>query len=266
MERVGISRVFVYLVAIASFIAGGLLFSFLCREFDLNVWNDADDTHVLEFDSKTTYEVNTRSVALPEARADIIKGKPLSDSDKIVLINHRGIQSHSIRKPDVEQSNTKEGLSEWDTAGTVRKVDVSRSDKVDDTAFRIKDSVEWVLSQDVVTPDTSFIHKQEGKYYISFIADCWTKSIYDFRLTSTPVEVVTITKHTTDVVIKRPWLRISPEIGTNAFNASQWFAKVNLAIRYGDFWVNGAAEIPMQKDLNLSLPVSLEYDLITLER
>jgi hypothetical protein len=258
MERVGISRVFVYIIGFLSFLAGGLTFSFLCREFDLNVWNDADDTHVLEFHSQTTLEVKTQQIQLPSVEKQVIAGKALTDSDRIIFTNHRGLQSHTTGNNGV-QSNTKEGLHIAGMAETV-------VDPCPDMSFKVRDTLRWTYLQNVVTPDTSFLHTQTGADTVSFLVDCMFQKIYDFKLSRSPIDVITIDKTVNNIIVKRPWLRFGPFVGTNALNTSEWFAGATVAIRFGNLWISAAAELPMRKDPEFSIPITGTYDFITLER
>lgn len=246
-----------YLYGIVGLFLGAFLAFFLCHSIDFNPLNDEDDSHVLEFHSSTTYEVKTQSVAVPPASKEVIKGQPLTESEKRVFINHRGLQSHTAGDSG-KQSNTKEGSSGADSnTGPVT---------LKDNFFKIIDSAFWSTSQLVTAGDTSFYHYDSGYYYFSFQVDCLLNLIYDFKVWTSPVTLLTINTNTIDVVTKRPWFRLAPFVGVNALNTSEWRVGINAAIRYGDFWAKAGAEYPMQKDPKLALPVTLEYDLITLER
>lgn len=273
MERVGISRVFVYLVAILSFLAGGLFFSYLCHDLDFNILNDEDDTHALEFTTGTTYDVKTQSLAQPSAEKAVIDGQQLNDSDKKVLAAKR--RTHSTPLTITERK------VEADTVDTTTPIRVQPSDTesvhisskppvivgpCEDKSFKVEDTLEWTYTQNITTPDTSYIHTQKGADTLSFYVDCLKQKVFDFNLSRSALDVVTINKTVTNTVIKRPWLYVAPYVETNALNTSQWTGGVEVAVRYGDFWLGAGAESPMAKDMQLRLPVRLRYELFTLER
>jgi hypothetical protein len=270
-----LNRAAIVIALIACFLAGGFFFSFLCRDFNFNLLRalaGGDDVHAEKIETSTTYTPRTIEIQPPSVAIDEIEGQELTDADRQVVSRYRSHipnaqegKNPSVRLKAGMTSNLPNvlGLFKGIPFQEIPSITIDpRSDRLFKTEF----TAERPLVTNVVLPDTSFTHTQQVKYHFLWYTDPIGRSTYGFKFDPSPIEAVVIDRQTTVTVFKRPWLRVSPEIGMNALNMSEWFVAVNLSIRYHDFWVKGSAELPMKKDPKLSIPVAVEYDLITLER
>jgi hypothetical protein len=257
-----------YLYGIVGLVVGLFLAFFVCHEFDINPFNDEDDSHVLEFSTQTTYTPRVISIQPPSVKIDAIPGQDVSDSEQVRLSQYRTHipNAQKERNPSV---GLKAGMIYElpNVAGLLKDIPSISIDPRSDKFFKTEFTAERPLITNVTLEDTSFTHTQMVKYHFLWYTHPGDRMVYGFQFDPSPIEAIVVDRNITTTVFKRTWLRVSPEIGTNALNTSEWFAKVNLAISYGGgLWVKGSGELPMKKDPKLSLPVSLEYDLITLER
>lgn len=257
-----------YLYGIVGLVAGLFLAFFVCHEFDINPFNDEDDSHVLEFSTQTTYTPRVISIQPPSVSIDVIPGQELSDSDlqKVSRLRTHIPNAQKEKNPSV---GLKAGMnSEYypDALDLIKGIPSININPHSDKLFKTEFSVEKPLVTNVTLPDTSFTHTQTIRYDFSWFTNTATNEVLLFKFTASPIEAILVDRNITTTVFKRTWLRVAPFIGTNALNTSEWFAGISCAIRYDDFWVKGGAELPMKKDPKLSVPVALEFDLITLER
>ncbi len=215
---------------------------------------------VPEVKTVTTYVPKVVTVAAPESKAVAVAGKPLNDSlRKVITILRRvedGVDSLALASAGGiggDATNASPGFS-TSSFGSL---------PCDEKSFSVDDSIDWVFTQNVTTPDTSFVHTQKGKHYLKLLVDVGKQKLRNVSISSSPLEVVVIEKNVTNTVTYKPWLKVSAFVETNALNTSEWAGGLRASIRLGDLWAYSGVGGSLAKDFRLRVPAGIEYEIAT---
>lgn len=235
---------------------------FVCHEWDLNWFNDGNDTHVTASTSDTVETITTVPITPPSVSISAIAGTQLDSAQREVLYRSRGSILRPEINPHVRLKAAAGNMS--DMPGMLDAVQSIDVDPCPDMSYATDTIVEVPFTQTAVLSDTIVSHTQMVRYHFRWLSDCLLQRTINFNFTSSTIEALVVERTVTNTVIKRPWLRVAPFVGTNALNTSEWTGGIKIGIRFGDFWAFGGGELPMRKDPKLSVPLLMEYTLFEL--
>lgn len=172
-----------YLLYIAVFLAGYILASFVCSNFNINPFGGVHG----EGSSDTVYSPKVITVESPSVTAPILHGKPLNETQKISLHTSR-IKYVRVNDIDTVRYDSTKSYNEPSLIDSICP------------PFAIDTSLKWKLTHRLVLWDTAYTSLDSGFYKVYGIVDPATGRIIDFSVSSTPLHPVIIEKQITNTV------------------------------------------------------------------